>query len=142
MSGLGDLATLGFQLALQTEARRRAERDLAREERSRRRALRARFEQAAAEERQDLAQRLAAARARAGAAGVATGSSFDAVLRGLEKRTAERLADARERYAADLSAVEELFGRRRRRDLLQRTERFLPYASDLLGRFGRRSLLD
>jgi len=142
MSGLGELATLGFQLALQTEAQRRAGQALKREERARRQALRERLAETVHGEQEQLAERLASARARAGAAGVATGSSFDAVLRGLEQKSAERIANARERFASNLSALEDLFAKRRRRDLLQRTGRFLPYASDLLARFGRRSLLD
>ncbi len=143
MSGLGTLATLGLELALQSEAYRRRRRELARERRERRRELLARLAEEERREREKLLERLAATRARAGAAGVATGSSFDAVLRGLEQRSAREIEADRARFAERLEALDDLYRRRARRDLLARSERWLGRADGLLRGFvRRRSLLD
>ncbi len=142
MSGLGTLATLGLELALQSEAYRRRRRELAREKRERRRELLARLAEEERKAREKLLERLAATRARAGAAGVATGSSFDAVLRGLERRSEAEMEADRARLAQRLEAVDDLYRRRARRDLLARSERWLSRAEGLVrGLVRRRSLL-
>ena len=143
MGGIGTLARLGLNLALQSEAQRRANRRLRKEEKDRRREIVARLERERQRSAEELRRRLAAERARAGAAGVASGASFDAVLRGLERQSRSRLAETEGRLAADLEAVDELFRRRRRRNLLVRSERLLGLGRDLFsrGRASRRSLL-
>ena len=142
MGGISTLASLGLNAALQREAQKRADRNLRREEKRRRKELLQRFEAEARKSEQALRRRLAAERARAGAAGVATGGSFDAILRGLESEAERRLKERRDALALDLDALGARFGSRRRRNLLERSTGLLGLGRRALGGFGsRRSLL-
>ncbi len=142
MGGISTLASLGLNAALQREAQKRADRNLRREEKRRRKELLQRFEAEARKSDQALRRRLAAERARAGAAGVATGGSFDAILRGLESEAERRLKERRDALALDLDALSARFGSRRRRNLLERSTGLLGLGRRALGGFGsRRSLL-
>ncbi len=142
MGGLSTLASLGLNAALQREAQKRADKDLRKQEKRRRQALLRQFEAEARKTEEALRRRLAAARARAGAAGVATGGSFDAILRGLQSEAARRQKERRDALALDLGALADGFDRRRRRNLLERGSGLLGLGRRALGGFGsRRSLL-
>ncbi len=142
MGGLSTLASLGLNAALQREAQKRADKNLRKEEERRKKALLQRFETEARKSDEALRRRLAAARARAGAAGVATGGSFDAVLRGLQNEAERKRRERRDALALDLDALGERFGTRRRRNLLERSAGFFGLGRRALGGFAsRRSLL-
>lgn len=132
MGGLSTLATLGLNAALQREAQKRADKDLRKEEKRRRKALLQQFEEQRKKSEDLLRRRIAAERARAGAAGVAGGGSFDAILRGLEREAERSQRQRRDALALELGALRDSFGQRRRRNLLERS-------TGLLG-LGRRSL--
>lgn len=135
MGGLGNLATLGLNLALQETARRRSASRLASEERARRRELVARFAEQQRRSEELLRERLARARARAGAAGVASGASFDAILRGLEREADEQQRLDSAAFAAGLEALRTRMARARERNLLESADRLAG-----LGRSGLRGL--
>ncbi len=141
MGGLSNLAVMGLNLALQAEAMRRSDRRLRKEERARRKQLVARLEAERREEAERLARRMAAERARAGAAGVAAGASFEAVLKGLERASEEAIEDRARALGFDLQALDRVFRDRRRRNLLERGEKVLALGRDLLAPRGRRRRL-
>ncbi len=120
MGGLSTLASLGLNAALQREAQKRADKDLRKEEKRRKKALLQRFEEQRQKSEDLLRRRLAAERARAGAAGVAGGGSFDAILRGLEREAARSQRQRRNALAVDLGALSDTFDTRRKRNLLER----------------------
>lgn len=144
MGGLSNLAMLGVNLALQQQASRRSASRLAKQERAQRRELALRLAEQQRRTEELLREQLARTRARAGAAGVATGASFDAILRGLEREARESERLDREAYAAELDRLREKMAMARRRDLLEMGEslfdvgrlslrRFSGYHRDLLG---------
>ncbi len=140
MGGLSSLATIGLNAALQGIAEKRDNRRLREEEKRRKRELLQRFAEREQKTRADLRRRLAAERARAGAAGVASGGSFDAILRSLRSETDRSLSAGRRDLALGLENLSDLFGRRRRRNLLETTGGFLTLGRQAFGGF-RRNLL-
>ncbi|HFD16384.1 MAG TPA: hypothetical protein ENJ38_08785 [Rhodospirillales bacterium] len=142
MGGISTLASLGLNAALQREAQKRADRNLRKEEERRRKELLRRFEAQTRRTDEALRRRLAAERARAGAAGIATGGSFDAILRGLQSEAERRRKEQRDALALDLAALGDSFGTRRRRNLLERGTGLLGLGRRIFAGFGsRRSLL-
>jgi hypothetical protein len=145
MGALSSLATLGLNLALSRQAQR-AE-DKQQRSAAAQQIERIRLDSAGDRQRAEaeLRRRIAAERARAGAAGVAlTGGSADAVIRGLEEESrAEEAARAAEDEAR-VAAIRDSLGQRRRRNLLDFTSRWLNAGTrSLTGtRAGGRSLLD
>lgn len=143
MGGLSNLATLGLNIALQQQAQQRRASRIAREEKAQRQELAARFAEQQRRTEELLREQLARARARAGAAGVATGASFDAILRGLrEEAEADRKATEAE-FAAGLDRLRERTALARRRNLLETGDRLLGSVESGFRRFPgfRRDLL-
>jgi hypothetical protein len=142
MGALSSLATLGLDLALSRQAQKQDNRQLTLERDRQIRQIQ--VDALADRQKADalLKRRLAEQRARAGAAGIGSGGSADAVLRGLEEdsRAQQALRDAED--AAQLNAIRATFGTRQRRNLLELGSRWLDAGTrDLSGR-SRRSLLD
>ncbi|MGH6916076.1 MAG: hypothetical protein ACREJ0_00030 [Geminicoccaceae bacterium] len=140
MGALSSLATTGLNLALSQQAASGQARE-ARQERDRRiQEIQARNREENRKRREELRRRLAAERARAGAAGVATrGGSSDAVLRGLVEE-----ADRAEQAAA--GSVRQRISELRRNASSARRNSLLDLAGDVaasaFGGPGRSSLLD
>ena len=134
MGALSSLATVGLNLALAQQAAQRQSRDIKAERDRQVRAIRARDEEALRQQQETLRRRLAAQRARAGAAGVGGGGSADAVLRGLiEEADAAGLA----RTAASSRQISEIrrsASRSRRNNLLDLAGGAGGSALSLLGR--------
>jgi hypothetical protein len=145
MGALTSLATAGLNLALQSRAQQ-AERDELKRERDRQvRSLRVDEAQARREEDLALKRRIAQERARAGATGVGgIGGSIDAILKGLQEESALAQADLRRRTAERVRSLDERFGARQRRNLLDFNTQLLDFGSEALGsiRPRRRSLFD
>jgi hypothetical protein len=140
MGALTSLATTGLNLALAQQAASGQARD-ARQERDRRiQEIQARTLEENRKRRDELRRRLAAERARAGAAGVAMqGGSADAVLRGLVEETdrAEQAASASLRR--QMSELRRSASSARRNSLLDLSGNV---AGSVFGGSGRSSLLD
>lgn len=98
MGALNSLATTGLNLALSQQAAQRQSRDTARDRDRQIRAIQQQTDEQRRREQEDLRRRLAAQRARAGAAGVGRSASSRAVLRGLTEE-AEAADTAREQAA-------------------------------------------
>lgn len=143
MGGLGNLATLGLNLALQQQAQRRRSSRLAREERAQRRELAARLAEQQRRTEEILREQLARSRARAGAAGVATGASFDAILRGLRSRAQQEDELDRSAFGARIDRLRRSVALEGRRNLLETGERLFELGRSGLRRFAgfRRDLL-
>ena len=88
MGALSSLASVGLNLALAQQAAERQSRDISAERNRQIQAIRQRDQQQQQQQEETLRQRLAAQRARAGAAGVSGGGSANAVLRGLTEEAA------------------------------------------------------
>jgi hypothetical protein len=140
MGALSSLATTGLNLALSQQAASGQARDV-RQERDRRiQEIQAHNREENRKRRAELRRRLAAERARAGAAGVATpGGSSEAVLRGLVEET-----DKAERAAGN--SVHRQITELRRNASSARRNSLLDFAGNaagsLFGGSGRSSLLD
>ena len=141
MGAYSSLATLGFDLALSQAAQRSRSDQLGKQEDQQVGDVLA--SDAATREQQaaDLAEKMAAQRARLGAAGVGTtGGSADAVLSGLEDQAdlAQQSLDAQ--TTSRLDQVQQTFDQRQRANLLDFSNRWLNVGSGLLGQ--SRNLLD
>jgi hypothetical protein len=140
MGALSSLATTGLNLALSQQAASGHARD-ARQERDRRiHEIQAHNREENRKRREELRRRLAAERARAGAAGVATrGGSSEAVLRGLVEETdmAEQAATGSVRR--QISELRRNASSARRNSLLDLAGNV---AGSAFGGPGRSSLLD
>jgi hypothetical protein len=143
MGDLTSLASLGLNAALATQAARRSEKQAKKDAERQVGEIRARDAAEDQERRRRLRAAIARERARAGAAGVITGGSTEAVLRGL---TEEAEAEARAADAVDAERIDRL------RDGARRSSRrnLLDLAGDVVGastrstgfRTAGRSLLD
>lgn len=144
MGALSSLATIGLNAALARQAQRRQSEAIEEETGREIAALRQREAEEAREQRELLAERLAAQRARAGAAGIAgRGGSSQAVLRGLieDARAEERFREAE--AARRIDEIQSEAGQARRRNLLELVGDTSRSSLSLLGSGGRRrSLLD
>jgi hypothetical protein len=139
MGALTSLATTGLNLALTQQAASGQARDARRERDGRIQEIQVRNREEDRKRREELRRRLAAERARAGAAGVATqGGSSDAVLRGLveESDRAEQAGN---------SAVRRQVSELRRNASSARRSSLLDLAGNVVGSVfggsGRSSLL-
>lgn len=143
MGGLSNLATLGLNIALQQQAQKRRAARISREAQAQRQELVARLAEQQRRTDELLREQLARARARAGAAGVANGASFDAILRGLEQQADASKSAAQAEFAADLNRLRERLTLARRRNLLEAGDRLFDSFADGLRRFPafRRDLL-
>jgi hypothetical protein len=88
MGALSSLASIGLNLALAPQASERQARDVNTERNRQIQAILQRDQEQQQEQQDALLRRLAAQRARAGAAGVSGGGSANAVLRGLTEEAA------------------------------------------------------
>ena len=140
MGALSSLATTGLNLALSQQAASGQAND-ARHERDRRiQEIQARNREENRKRRTELRRRLAAERARAGAAGVATqGGSSDAVLRGLVEEADRAEQAARSSARRQISELRRNASSARRNSLLDLAGNV---AGSVLGGPGRSSLLD
>jgi hypothetical protein len=140
MGALTSLATAGLNFALANQGARRQNREIA----AGRDQQIAEIQERDAEERRKqeeaLRRRLAAERARAGAAGVGSGGSSQAVLRGLLDQTEAELAADRRQSARQIGDIRESAARAQRRNLLELTGSATRTSLRSLG--SRRSLLD
>jgi hypothetical protein len=143
MGGLSNLATLGLNIALQQQAQRRRAARIAREEKAQRQELVARLAEQQRRTNELLREQLARARARAGAAGVASGASFDALLRGLQQQADASKGAAEAEFAADLNRLRERVTLAHRRNLLETGDALVESFAGGLRRFSgfRRDLL-
>ena len=149
MGAYTSLATLGLNLALQRQAQRAEDKRLEKDRDRELREIAARDAEAGRQVDLSLRRRLAQERARAGAAGTGgTGGSADAILRGLEEE-ARAVRDAQGGQAAlKAEGVRDAYGERKRRNLLEFSNRWLGGAGSSLlgggtsGGSTRRSLLD
>jgi hypothetical protein len=144
MGALSSLASVGLNLALAEQASQRQSNDVKAERDRQIRAIRERDEEARRQQQEALRRRLAAQRARAGAAGVGGGGSADAVLRGLVE---EAEASEQARTAASnrqISGIRRSASRSRRNNLLDLAGGAGSSALSLLGRRSgsQTSLLD
>lgn len=145
MGALTSLATVGLNYAVASQAARRQSQTIDTERDRDVAAIQARDREQAQEERELLARRLAAQRARAGAAGVAgRGGSSEAVLRGLveDAETEQRFREAESARRIDALQSDAQLARRRNRlelvgDATRSSLRLLGGGSR-----SRRSLLD
>lgn len=148
MGAYSSLATLGLNLALQRQAQRAEDKRLRKDRDQDLREIAARDADLRRQQDVALRRRLAEERARAGAAGVGgSGGSADAILRGLEEEGRAVQAALSGDTAARVAAVRDGFGERRRRNLLEFSNRWLGVGASALGGSGsgagsRRSLLD
>ena len=140
MGALTSLATTGLNLALAQQAASGQSRD-ARQERDRRiQEIQARNLEENRKRREELRRRLAAERARAGAAGVATrGGSSDAVLRGLVEEAGRAEQVASNTVRRQVSELRRNASSARRNSLLDLAG---TGAGSAVGGSGRSSLLD
>ncbi len=142
MGALTSLATLGLNFALAQQAAKKQSREIKAERDRQIRAIAQQTEDQRRRQREILRRRLAAQRARAGAAGVAGPStSSEAVLRGLIEES-EIVQQARENQATQrIARLRDTARRSRRRNLLDLVGTL---GSGILGgrRSRRRSLLD
>ena len=140
MGALTSLATTGLNLALAQQAASGQARD-ARQERDRRvQEIQARNREENRKRREELRRRLAAQRAHAGAAGVATrGGSSDAVLRGLVEETDRADRAASNSVRRQISELRRNASSARRSNLLDLADNV---AGSVFGGSGRSSLLD
>jgi hypothetical protein len=144
MGALSSLATVGLNLALAQQASKQEARSIKGERDRQIQAIRQRDEEERREQQDLLRRRLAAQRARAGAAGVGGSGSAGAVLRGLIE---EANADEQFRTMASSRQIADIrrdAGRRRRGNLLDLAGGPGAGAASLLGRNSGRlfSLLD
>jgi hypothetical protein len=144
MGALSSLATVGLNLALAQQAARQQSHTINAERDRQIQAIRARDEEQQRQADEALRRRLAAERARAGAAGVSGGGSANAVLRGLIE---EANAAGQARTAASsrqIADIRQSASRSRRTNLLDLAGGASSSALSLFGRnSGRRtSLLD
>jgi len=145
MGGLSSRASLGVNLAMSQQARKKEKKALEKERDRKLRDIRERDAGAERDRRQALRERQAQQRARAGASGIAsTGGSIDAVLRGLEKESEHERSDRQRDTARQIEALREAHSRKSRRNLLDFSSRFVGSAGRSLRGLarGRRSLLD
>jgi hypothetical protein len=140
MGALSSLATTGLNLALAQQAASGQARD-GRKERDRQiQELQARNREENRKRREELRRRLAAERARAGAAGVATrGGSSDAVLRGLVEETDKEDQAAGNVVSRQISELRRTASSTQRNSLLNLAG---GTAGSVFGGSGRSSLLD
>jgi hypothetical protein len=136
MGALSSLATVGLNLALAQQASQRQSDDVKAERDRQIRAIRQRDEEQRRQQEEALRRRLASQRARAGAAGVGSGGSADAVLRGLIEQ-----AEASEQVRAatsnrQISDIRRSASRSRRNNLLDLAG---GAGGSALSLFGRRS---
>ena len=134
MGALSSLATVGLNLALAQQAAQRQSGDIKAERDRQVRAIRERDQEALRQQQETLRRRLAAQRARAGAAGIGGGGSADAVLRGLVE---EAEASEQARSAASnrqISNIRRSASRSRRNSLLDLAGGTGSSALSLLGR--------
>ena len=97
MGGLSNLATVGLDLALTQQARRNADKEIKKQRRREVAERTADLARAEKEQTDLLKRRVAAARARAGGAGISTsGGSIDAIVRGLQQGTGRSVLELRE----------------------------------------------
>ena len=142
MGAYSSLATLGLNLALSQAAQRSRSDQLGKQEDQQASDILASDAATRQQQASDLAQRMAAERARLGAAGVGTtGGSADAVLSGLQDQgdLAQQALDAQ--TTSRLDQVQQSFDQRQRSNLLDFSNQWLGVGSSLLGGQGR-SLLD
>ena len=142
MGAYTSLATLGLNLALSQAAQRSRSDQLGKQEDQQASDILASDAATREQQASDLAQRMAAERARLGAAGVGTtGGSADAVLSGLQDQgdLAQQALDAQ--TTSRLDQVQQSFDQRQRSNLLDFSNQWLGAGSSLLGGAGR-SLLD
>ena len=142
MGAYSSLATLGLNLALSQAAQRSRSDQLGKQEDQQASDILASDAATREQQASDLAQRMAAERARLGAAGVGTtGGSADAVLSGLQDQgdLAQQALDAQ--TTSRLDQVQQSFDQRQRSNLLDVSNQWLGVGSSLLGGQGR-SLLD
>jgi hypothetical protein len=144
MGALSSLATVGLNLALAQQASNQQSRSVKAERDRQIEAIRQRDEEQRREQEDLLRRRLAAQRARAGAAGVGGSGSAGAVLRGLVEE-----ADAEEQFRAaasnrQIADIRRDASRQRRNNLLDLAGGAGSSAASLLGRSSGRlfSLLD
>jgi hypothetical protein len=140
MGALSSLATTGLNLALSQQAASGQARD-ARKERDRQiQEIQARNREENRKRREELRRRLAAERARAGAAGVATrGGSSDAVVRGLVEGTDKEERAAGNAVSRQISELRRNASSAQRNSLLDLAG---GTAGSLFGGSGSSSLLD
>jgi len=140
MGAFSSLATTGLNLALSQQAAANQASD-ARKERDRQiRELQARSREEIRKRHEELRRRLAAERARAGAAGVTTtGGSSDAVLRGLVERTNAADRATSNTVGRQINELRQSARSSRRDSLLNFAGGF---TNSLLGTSGNASLLD
>jgi hypothetical protein len=144
MGALNSLATVGLNAALAQQSARRTSRDINDERDRQIQALRQREEEDQRRRQEGLRRRLAAQRARAGAAGVATGGSSDAVLRGLTEETEAAQSASDQASAQRIQDLRQRASRSRRNSLLDLVGSATSSSLGLLGGStrSRRSLLD
>jgi hypothetical protein len=136
MGALSSLATVGLNLALAQQASQRQSDDVKAERDRQIRAIRQRDEEQRRQQEEALRRRLASQRARAGAAGVSSGGSADAVLRGLIEQ-AEASEQARAATSnRQISEIRRSASRSRRNNLLDLAG---GAGGSALSLFGRRS---
>ncbi len=140
MSSMSSIASTGLNMALTHEAYKRQNKKVGNEREERIAALQARDAALEKEAQKALRARLAAARARAGGAGIATsGGSIDAVLRGLEREVADKGAARAASSSGQIAGLRDAARDKQRRNLLTMSNKWLDMASGLTG--GRGSLL-
>jgi hypothetical protein len=105
MGALSSLASVGLNLALAQQASERQAQNISADRNRQIQAVRQRDQEQQRQQEETLRKRLAAQRARAGAAGVSGGGSANAVLRGL---TQEALATEQARAAQSTSRIADI----------------------------------
>lgn len=143
MGALSSLATLGLNFALAQQAARQESGEIKRERDQQIREIQARNEEDRRRQQETLRRRLAAQRARAGAAGVGGSGSAQAVLRGLTEEADASQEASDEAAARRISDLRRRASQARERNLLELVGGATRSSLGLLGSgSSRRSLLD
>ncbi|MGH6943119.1 MAG: hypothetical protein ACREH6_02720 [Geminicoccaceae bacterium] len=144
MGALSSLASVGLNLALAQQAAKRQSRAIDSERDRRIGAIQLREDEEQRQREDTLRRRLAAQRARAGAAGVARGGSSEAVLRGLVQEAEASQEASNQAAAGQISNLRRRASRSRRGNLLDLVGGATQGSLNLFGRSSsrRRSLLD
>ena len=142
MGALSSLASVGLNLALADQARRRQSRNIDAERDRRVEAIESRNAEEERQAAERLRRQLASQRARAGAAGVGGSASSNAVLRGLVEEASAVEQSRQQEAARSISTLNRNARNARRNNLLDFASGTARQGISLLSRGSRSSLLD
>lgn len=142
MGALSSLASVGLNLALADQARRRQSRNINTERDRRAEEIESRNAEEQRQAAERLRRQLASQRARAGAAGVGGSASSNAVLRGLVEEASAIEQSRQQEAARSIATLNRNARNARRNDLLDLAGGTARQGISLLSRGSRSSLLD